>query len=117
MAFTTIFSLNTWHVLLFGLDNASSQFLQIVNSIMEPINCKFIIGYLDEIIIISHILVENILHVKEMITLLMEHGSDAKCAQFTRAYQTVGFCSFEIERDSIHTKERKIHMVMDWPQQ
>jgi len=62
-------------------------------------------GYLDEIIIISHIVVENILHIEEVLALLMEHGSDGKCAKFTRAYQKVGFCSFEIEKDSIHTKQ------------
>lgn len=64
----------------------------------------------------SRILVEHILHVREVLALLMEHRLQAKCVKYTWAYQKVVFCCFGIEKDSIHTKEHKTPMVMDCPQ-
>jgi hypothetical protein len=46
-ALTTKFSLYEWQVLPFALANALWQFMCMMNGILEPMKCKFIVVYLD----------------------------------------------------------------------
>jgi len=78
--------------------------------------CKFIAVYLDHIMIQSHILAEHVVRVREVLTLLTEHGLKAKCAKCSWACHKVNFCGFDIDNDGIHAQEHKTHVVMDWPQ-
>src|ERR1700732_802041 len=48
---------------------------------------------------------------RTVLTLLVEHGLKAKCAKYIWAYQKVGFCGFDIDKDSIHAQEHKTCMV------
>jgi hypothetical protein len=61
--FATSFGLDELGDLPFGMENAPSQFMQMMNSILESMKCNLIIAYLDDIIIHSCTLVEHILHV------------------------------------------------------
>jgi len=79
-AFTTKFGLYEWRVLPFGLANAPSQFMRMMNRILEPIKRKFIVVYLDDIMIHSRTVAEDVVHVREVLTLLTEHGLKAKRA-------------------------------------
>jgi hypothetical protein len=62
-AFTTKFGFYEWRVLPFGLSNTPSQFLRMMNGILEPIKRKFIVVYLDDIMIHSRTLAEHVVHV------------------------------------------------------
>jgi hypothetical protein len=78
-AFTTKFGLYDWRVLPCGLANAPSQFIRMMNSILEPMKRKFIVVDIDDIMIHSRTLAEHVVHVREVLTLLREHGLKAKC--------------------------------------
>jgi hypothetical protein len=80
-AFTTKFGLYEWRVLPFGLANAPTQFMHMMNGILEPMKRKFIVVYLDDIMIHSRTLAEHVVHVREVLTLLTEHGLKAKRAK------------------------------------
>jgi hypothetical protein len=115
-AFTTKFGSYEWRVLLFSLANAPSQYMHMMNSILEPMKRKFIVVYLDDIMIYSRTLAEHIVHVREVLTLLTEHGLKAKHAKCAWACKKVEFCGFRIDKDGIHSQENKTCAVMDWPQ-
>jgi hypothetical protein len=95
---------------------APNQFIRMMNSILQPMKYKFIVVYLDNIMIHSCTLAEHIVHVREVLTLLTEHGLKAKRAKCTCACQKVDFCGFDIDKDGIHAQEHKTCAVMDWPQ-
>ena len=61
-------------------------------------------------------LAEHVVHVREVLTLLTEHGLKAKRAKCAWACQKVDFCGFDIDKDGIHAQEHKTCAVMDWPQ-
>jgi hypothetical protein len=90
-AFTTKFSLYEWRVLPFVLANAPSQFMRMMNGILEPMKRKFIVIYLDGIMIHSHALAKHIVLVCDVLTLLTEHGLKAQHAKCTWACQKVNF--------------------------
>jgi len=115
-AFTTTFSFYEWRVLPFGLANAPSQMMRMINGILEPMKCKFIVVYLDEIMIHSRTCGQHVVHVHEVVTSLTEHGLKAKHGKCAWACQKVNFCGFDIDRDRIHTEEHKTGAVTDWPQ-
>jgi len=115
-AFTTTFGLYQWQVLPLGLANAPSQFVLMMNGIMEPMKSKFIVVHLEIIVIHRSILAEHVIHVREVLTLLTEHGLKARHAKCAWACQKVDFCGFDIDMDGIHTQEHKTRVVMDWPQ-
>jgi hypothetical protein len=115
-AFTTKFGLYEWRVLQFALENAPSQFMHMMNGILEPMERKFIVIYLDNIIIHSCTLAEHVVHVREVLTLLTEHGIMAKRVKCAWACQKVDFGSFDIDKNCIHAQKDKTCTVMDWPQ-
>jgi hypothetical protein len=61
--FTSKFGLYEWQVLPFGLAKAASQFRRIMNGMLEPMKRKFIVVYLDNIMIHSCTLAEHVVHV------------------------------------------------------
>jgi len=115
-ALTTEFCLYEWRVLPFGLANGPSKFTHMMDGTLEPMKCRFIVVYLDDIMIHSGTLAEHAVHVREVLTLPKEHCLKAKCAKCGWACQKVDFCGFDIDMDGIHSLEHKTAAVMDWPQ-
>jgi hypothetical protein len=62
-AFTTKLGLYEWRVLPVGLANAPSQFMYMLNSILEPMKNKFIVLYIDDNMIHSRTLAEHVVHI------------------------------------------------------
>jgi len=115
-AFPTKFGLYEWRVLLFGLANTPSQLMHMMNSMLESTKRKFIVIYLDNSMIHSRTLAELVIHVREVLASLTEHGLKAKRAQCAWACQKVDFCSIGIDKDGIHALEHTTCTVTDWPQ-
>jgi hypothetical protein len=103
-AFTTSFGLYEWRVLPLGLAITPIQFMRMMNGILEPMKCKFIVVYLDDIIMHSRTVTEHVLHVRELLNFLPEYSVKAKHAKYTWAHQKVDFCWFDINNDSIHAQ-------------
>jgi hypothetical protein len=111
--FITKCGLYEWRVLPFGLANAPSQFMCMMNGMLEPMKRKIIVVYLDDIKIHSRTLAEHVIHVREVLTIRTEHGLKAKHGKCAWACQKVDFCGFDINKDGIHAQEHKTRAVMD----
>jgi hypothetical protein len=116
MAFTTKFGSYEWRVPAFGLAIAPGQSMRMMNSILKLMNPKFIVVYLDDILIHRRTLAQHVVHDREVLTWLTEYGLKAKCAKCAWAFQKVDFCGFDIGMDGIHAQEHKTRPVIDWPQ-
>jgi hypothetical protein len=113
-AFTTTFGLYEWRVFSFGLTNAPSQFMRMMDGLLTPEMRHFVALYLDDILIHSGSLEEHVQHVRCVLNVLLGKGLRVKRSKCEWAQEGVQFCGFTISGEGIHTQQHKTAVVRDW---
>jgi hypothetical protein len=76
--FTTRYGLFEYLVMSFGLTNARTHFTYLMNSVFMPELDKFVVVFIDDILIYSKNREEHLEHLRIVLTLLREHQLYAK---------------------------------------
>ncbi|KAL0200303.1 hypothetical protein M9458_003490, partial [Cirrhinus mrigala] len=115
----TAFSTTTGHyqyrVMPFGLVNSPSVFQSFINDVFRDMLGRWVIIYMDDILVYSETMDAHISHVREVLKRLISHQLYAK-AEKCEFHQTVTtFLGYVVGPDGVAMDDSKVQAVLRWP--
>ncbi|GJS68465.1 putative reverse transcriptase domain-containing protein [Tanacetum coccineum] len=113
-AFRTRYGHFEFTVMPFGLTNAPAIFMDLMNRVCKPYLDKFVIVFIDDILIYSKSEEEHEAHLKTILDLLKKEKLYAKFSKCEFWLQEVQFLGHVVNRDGIHVDPSKVESVKNW---
>ncbi|GJS76126.1 putative reverse transcriptase domain-containing protein [Tanacetum coccineum] len=115
-----ITTFRTWYghfefkVMPFGLTNAPAVFMDLMNRVCKPYLDKFVIVFIDDILVYSKDAEEHGKHLKIVLELLKKERLYAKFLKCDFWLDSVQFLSHVIDRSGVHVDLAKIEAIKNW---
>nr|GEY61303.1 putative reverse transcriptase domain-containing protein [Tanacetum cinerariifolium] len=113
-AFKTRYGHYEFQVMPFGLTNAPAVFMDLMNWVCKPYLDKFVIVFIDDILIYSKDEKEHEEHLKAILELLKIEELYAKFSKYEFWIPKVQFLSHVIDSQGIYVDPAKIESIKDW---
>jgi hypothetical protein len=113
-AFKTKFDLYEWLVMPYGLTNATSTFMCLMNEVLRSFIGKFVVVYFDDILIYNKLLDEHIEHLRTVFGALREARLFANLEKCTFYTDRVAFLGYVVTPHGIEVDEAKIEAIKSW---
>ncbi|GKC88493.1 putative reverse transcriptase domain-containing protein [Tanacetum coccineum] len=113
-AFRTRYGHYEFQVMPFGLTNTPAVFMDLVNRVCKPYLDKFVIVFIDDILIYSKNKQEHEEHLKLVLELLKKEELYAKFSKCEFWIPKVQFLGHVIDSQGIHVDPAKIESIKDW---
>ncbi|GJT86401.1 putative reverse transcriptase domain-containing protein [Tanacetum coccineum] len=113
-AFRTRYGHYKFQVMPFGLTNAPAVLMDLMNRVCKPYLDRFVIVFIDDILIYSKSRKEHKGHLKLILKLLKEEELYAKFSKCEFWLSKVQFLGYVIDIDGIHVDPAKIESIKDW---
>ena len=114
-AFNTRYGAFEYTVLPFGLANAPSAFMRLMNHTLRRHIDKSCVVYLDDVLIYSRTEEDHIRHVKEVLDTLREARLQVKLSKCSFAQPSTRFLGFRVSAEGISVDPKKVQAVQSWP--
>ncbi|GJS23952.1 putative reverse transcriptase domain-containing protein [Tanacetum coccineum] len=114
-AFRTRYGHYEFQVMPFGLTNAPAVFMDLMNRVCKPYLDKFVIVFIDDILIYSKTKGEHSEHLKIILDLLKKEKLYAKFSKCDFWLESVQFLGHVINREGVHVDPAKIEAIKNWP--
>ncbi|GJS96598.1 putative nucleotidyltransferase, ribonuclease H [Tanacetum coccineum] len=113
-AFRTRYGHFEFTVMPFGLTNAPAVFMDLMNRVCRPYLDKFVIVFIDDILIYSKTREEHVEHLRLVLKLLKREKLYAKFSKCEFWLREVQFLGHVINGNGIHVDPSKIEAVKNW---
>ncbi|KAK3570544.1 hypothetical protein QTP86_022080 [Hemibagrus guttatus] len=104
-----------YQVMPFGLTNAPAVFQALINGVFQDLLGKWVIAYIDDILVYSTSREEPVRHVREVLSRLQQHHLYAKLEKCEFHRTTVTFLGYVISQQGVEMDAVKVRAVMEWP--
>jgi hypothetical protein len=111
-AFMTRYGLYEYLVMSFGLSNAPTHFTYFMNSVFMPELDKFMVVFIDEILIYSKNKEEHVTHLRVVLTRLREHKLYAKFSKCEFWLDQVPFLGHILSAEGVVVKPGKVKDIL-----
>ncbi|WVZ93465.1 hypothetical protein U9M48_039443 [Paspalum notatum var. saurae] len=115
-AFSTRYGLYEYLVMSFGLTNAPAFFMYMMNSVFMNELDKFVVVFIDDILIYSKSEKEHEEHLKIVLTRLREHKLYAKFSKCAFWLKEVSFLGHILSEKGVAVDPSKVKDVLNWKQ-
>jgi hypothetical protein len=113
--FSTKYGHFEFTVVPFGLTNAPASFQQLMLSIFRPYLDKFVVVYLDDILIFSGSLEEHEAHIREVLNVLRQNQLYGKWSKSEFFKSEVEYLGHIISTEGIRPNPDKLSSIREWP--
>nr|CAB3505014.1 unnamed protein product [Digitaria exilis] len=113
-AFSTRYGLYEFLVMSFGLTNAPAYFMYLMNSVFMSELDKFVVVFIDDILIYSKNEEEHAEHLRIVLQRLRDHQLYAKFSKCEFWLESVKFLGHTVSKDGISVDPTKVQEVLDW---
>uniref|UniRef100_A0A8C1MA50 Gypsy retrotransposon integrase-like protein 1 n=2 Tax=Cyprinus carpio TaxID=7962 RepID=A0A8C1MA50_CYPCA len=115
-AFSTTNGHYEYRVMPFGLVNSPSIFQAFINDVFRDMLNKFVVVYIDDILIYSNTLQDHIQHVRTVLQRLIEHQLYAKAEKCEFHTTSTTFLGYVISPGGVAMDDSKVSAVLKWPE-
>lgn len=109
------FGLFEYLVMPFGLTNAPASFQNLINDVLRPFLDKFVIVYLDDILIFSNTEEEHTAHVHQVLERLRKNELWANASKCEFNKTEVDYLGYVVTPDGIKMDTKKVTAILEWP--
>ncbi|GJT10218.1 putative reverse transcriptase domain-containing protein [Tanacetum coccineum] len=113
-AFRTRYGHYEFQVMPFGLTNAPAVFMDLMNRVCKPYLDKFVIVFIDDILIYSKNKEEHERHLKIILELLKNEQLYAKFSKCDFWLESVQFLGHVIDNKGVHVDPAKVEAIRNW---
>ena len=113
-AFKTRWGLYEFLVMPFGVTNAPAQFMNMMNDLLGEYLDKFVLVFLDDVLILSTNQQDHAEHLRKVLKKLREHQLFAEASKCEILKTSVEFFGQQICRGGMTPIEAKLKAVRDW---
>jgi hypothetical protein len=102
-------------VVSFGLSNALATFMCLMNNVLNKFLEKFVLVFIDDILIYSKNREEHEEHLRLVLQVLREHHLYAKFSKCDLFQKQVHYLGHVISKEGVALDPDKIRSIMEWP--
>ena len=113
-AFRTRYGHYEFLVMPFGLTNAPAAFMDLMNQVFQPYLDRFVIGFIDDILVYSGSSEEHSEHLRIVLQTLRERQLYAKLSKCQFWLDRVAFLGHVISVEGVSVDPKKIEAVVNW---
>lgn len=114
IAFRTLYGHYRFLVLLFGLTNAPTLFMDMMNHVFQPYIDKFVVVFIDDILFNSRSCTEYEWHLRRVLQILKNHQLYAKKSKCDFWFKEITFLGHVIYLEGIFIDLQMVKVVLKW---